>query len=196
MNLADEMRQSGVLSEAEFEAAKARVLTGAAVPPPVPPPAPPPVPVPAAVPQAAYSMPQAAYAPPQAAVSPPPVDQDAATRQWAMFLHLSQLAGYIIPLAGMVVPIILWQIKKKDLPGIDEHGCHAVNWIITELIAMIICVILIFVVIGIPMLIVVAILGVIFPIIAAVKAYNGEVWKYPMTFTFFRPSAPVDNKGW
>jgi uncharacterized Tic20 family protein len=34
--------------------------------------------------------------------------QDQQTRQWAMFLHLSQFAGYIIPLAGLVVPIIIW----------------------------------------------------------------------------------------
>jgi uncharacterized Tic20 family protein len=29
--------------------------------------------------------------------------------------------------------------------------------------------------------------GVVFPIIAGVKASNGEVWKYPLTIEFIKP---------
>src|SRR5947207_2717362 len=47
---------------------------------------------------------------------------DQQTRQWAMVLHLSQFAGYAVPLAGLIAPIVIWQVKKNELPGIDAHG--------------------------------------------------------------------------
>lgn len=190
MSLADEIQKlrdlhrSGALNEAEFETAKARLLGNGGPPsmPPAPEAAPPPVPSPA------WSTAQN-YAPPQATLATPGTGTDAATRQWAMLIHLSQLAGFIVPLAGMVVPIVLWQIKKRELPGIDAHGCHATNWIITELIFGIICIPLCFIIIGIPLLIALGLVGVIFPVIAGIKANNGELWRYPLSFTFFRPLA-------
>jgi uncharacterized Tic20 family protein len=105
---------------------------------------------------------------------------------WSMFIHLSQFCGYIIPLAGLIVPIILWQIKKTESEIIDKHGKIVVNWIISELIYAIICVILIFVIIGIPLLVVLGILGIVFPIIGGIKANNGEIWPYPLSIKFFR----------
>jgi uncharacterized Tic20 family protein len=55
-------------------------------------------------------------------------------RQWALVLHLSLLAGFIIPLAGMVAPIIIWQLKKEEMPGLDAHGKVVTNWIISSII--------------------------------------------------------------
>jgi uncharacterized Tic20 family protein len=34
----------------------------------------------------------------------------------------SLLAGFLIPLARLVVPILIWQLKKDDLPRLDAHG--------------------------------------------------------------------------
>lgn len=55
-------------------------------------------------------------------------------KQWAMFLHFSILAGFVIPIAGLIVPIIIWQIKKTELPEIDAHGKVVANWIISAII--------------------------------------------------------------
>jgi len=41
------------------------------------------------------------------------------------------------------------------------------------------------VLIGIPLLIALAILAIVFPIVAAIKANNGQVWKYPLSIPFF-----------
>ena len=112
--------------------------------------------------------------------------QEASTRMWAMLLHLSILAGYVAFVIGLVAPIIIWQMKKNDLPGIDQHGKNAANWILSELIYAVICVLLSLVLIGIPLLIGLAVVAVVFPIIAAVKANNGEVWRYPVSITFFK----------
>jgi uncharacterized protein len=105
--------------------------------------------------------------------------------QWGMFIHLSQFCGYLVPLAGLIVPIMLWQMKKKESEIIDQHGRIVLNWIITEFILAIVFVILCFVVIGIPLLIVLGVIGIIFPIVGAVKANNGEVWQYPCSIKFF-----------
>lgn len=107
-------------------------------------------------------------------------------RQWAMFLHLSQLTNILLPLAGVVAPIVIWQIKKAELPSIDEHGKNVTNWIISELIYLVVCFILTFVLIGALGFIVLAILSVLFPIIGGIKANNGEVWKYPLTIQFLK----------
>ncbi len=105
---------------------------------------------------------------------------------WSMFIHLSQFCGYIVPLAGMIVPVVLWQIKKSDSEMIDKHGRIVTNWIISELMYTIVFVLLCFIIIGIPLLVALAVVGVIFPIIGGIKANNGEVWPYPLSLKFFR----------
>jgi hypothetical protein len=115
-----------------------------------------------------------------------PVDMEQQTRQWAMFLHLSQLAGFLVPFAGLIAPIVIWQIKKTELPGLDVHGKIVVNWIISELLYGIVSFILVFAIVGIPLLIAVLALAIIFPILGGVKASNGEVWKYPLSIPFFK----------
>lgn len=122
--------------------------------------------------------------PSESAAAPAATDKD--TRQWAMFLHLSLLAGFVIPLAGLVAPIIIWQIKKEELPAIDAHGKVVMNWIISALIYGAVCFVLAFVIIGIPLLFVLSLLHVIFAIIGGIKANNGELWKYPLSISFLK----------
>ncbi len=107
-------------------------------------------------------------------------------RQWAMLLHFSLLAGFILPILGLVVPIIIWQIKKTDLPEIDAHGKIVVNWIISAIIYGVICFLLAFTFIGAPLLFVLGALCIIFPIIGGIKANNGELWKYPLSIQFLK----------
>jgi len=114
----------------------------------------------------------------------PPASKDEQTRQWALLLHLSLLAGFLIPLAGLVVPILIWQLKKDDLPGLDAHGKVVANWIISEIIYGVACGVLALLVIGIPLLMALFAIGIIFPIIGGIKANDGIVWKYPLSIAF------------
>ena len=111
-------------------------------------------------------------------------DKDA--RMWSMILHLSMLSNFVIPMAGIIAPIVIWQIKKDEFPIVDVHGKNAVNWIISAAIYSVISVILMFVFVGIFLLFVLGALAVVFPIIAGIKANNGEVWKYPLTIQFLK----------
>ena len=108
-------------------------------------------------------------------------------KQWAMFLHLSMLAGFIVPVIGTVVPpIILWQLKKDEMPWIDAHGKNAANWIISAFIYLVVCIMLSVIFIGILLAGVLFTLGMIFPIVAGIKANNGKVWKYPLAIQFLK----------
>ena len=102
-------------------------------------------------------------------------------KHWAMFLHFSVIAGFVIPFAGLMIPIIIWQIKKDDLPEIDIHGKIIVNWLISAFIYGMVCLLLTFLLIGIPLLFILAGLCIIFPITGGIKANNGETWNYPLT---------------
>ncbi|QJW93394.1 DUF4870 domain-containing protein [Frigoriglobus tundricola] len=104
--------------------------------------------------------------------------------EWAMLLHLSMFAGHVIPFGGIIAPIVLWQMKKDEWPEIDEHGKNAVNWIISFIIYLVISGILCLILVGFVLLLVLVVLGVVFPIIAAVKANDGKVWRYPLTIQF------------
>jgi len=174
MNVADELKklqelhQSGGLSDAEFARAKEAILRGAASVPPPPPP-PPAAPLP--------------YMP--APLSPEAREMQ--TRKWAMFIHLSVLAGHLVPVAGLVLPIVLWQIKKNELPGVDVHGRIVCNWVVSALLYAIVGVALIFACgLGLLILIPLSIVGIVFPIIGGIKANNGEVWPYPLSIKFLK----------
>ena len=111
----------------------------------------------------------------------PPAGTDRETNQWAMFIHFSMLAGWVVPLAGLIVPIILWQLKKDDLPGIVPHAHIVMNWIVTSLLYAVISFILIFVLIGFLGFIALALVTIVYAVIGGLKANEGEVWEYPGT---------------
>ncbi len=126
------------------------------------------------------------YTPPAGIAGPAYTGMDQQTRQWAMILHLSQFAGYVVPLAGLVAPIVIWQVKKNELPGIDAHGKVVSNWILSAIIYAIVSFVLMVILIGIPMLLALGLMAIVFPIIGGIKANNGELWKYPLSIPFFK----------
>jgi len=107
------------------------------------------------------------------------------TNNYATILHLAQFLGYVIPLLGLILPIVLWQSRKQD-PVIDKHGRMVTNWILSYLIYSVIGWALLFVFVGIFVLIALAICNVIFIILGAIKASSGEPWRYPGSISFFK----------
>ena len=108
---------------------------------------------------------------------------------YCMLLHLSQLLNLLsggMTCAGVIAPIVLWAIAKDRSVQVDEHGKIALNWQISYLIYMAVSVALCLAIIGVFILAVVWVLGIVFPIIGAVKANEGTVWKYPLSIPFFK----------
>lgn len=117
---------------------------------------------------------------------PPTGLQTQEQKQMGLFLHLSQLANVILFPIGIIVPIILWQTQKEKMPALDAHGKMVANWMISATIYAIISIVLMFVLVGFLTILAVGIMGIIFPIIGAVKANNGELWEYPLTIKFLK----------
>jgi len=113
--------------------------------------------------------------------SPPPSSSSNDVKMWAMFCHLSALAGYLIPFGNIVGPLVIWQIKKNEFPLVDDQGKEALNFQITVALAAIVCFLLMFVVVGIFLLMALGITNLIFIIIAGLRANQGESYRYPFS---------------
>lgn len=100
-------------------------------------------------------------------------------KQYAMFIHLSQLVSIIIPL-------VLWLIKKDSSKFIDENGKIVINWFLSALIYGIIGFLLTFILIGTIVLAALSICYLVFIIMGSIKANNGELWSYPLTIKFIK----------
>jgi uncharacterized Tic20 family protein len=105
-------------------------------------------------------------------------------RMWAMFCHLSGLAGFIFPFGNIIAPLVIWMVKKEEYELVNDQGKEALNFQISMTIYILASVVLIFLVIGIPLLIILGIFSLIVVIIAAIKANEGEKYRYPLTIRF------------
>ena len=110
-------------------------------------------------------------------------------RMWAMFCHLAGVGGLIpvVPVIGsIIVPLIIWQVKKDDFKFVDEQGKEAVNFQISILIYAFVAGLLCFACAGFALLPAVYIVDVVLLIIAALKANDGHHYKYPLTIRFIK----------
>lgn len=108
-------------------------------------------------------------------------------QNWAMICHLSALAGFLIPFGNIAGPLIVWLIKRAEMPLVDVHGKEALNFQITVSIAIAVCIPLVFVLIGIPLMVIVGLAALILTIMAAVKVSNGELeYRYPFALRLLK----------
>lgn len=99
---------------------------------------------------------------------------------YLLLMHLSQFVSTFI------IPLVMWLIGKDNSSRVDVHGKNIMNFIITYTIWIVVGIITIPFVVGIIILSVIGLVATIFIIVAAVKAYNGEDWSYPLTIRFLR----------
>lgn len=133
-------------------------------------------------------------------------------RSHAAIIHISALSSYIgVPFGSILGPLFTWMIWRIDSSFVDENGKEALNFNLSiflyEILGVIIgAAILIVPILGtistanpIPVLLsipgiwiwagILGLLGifrVIFVIIGAIKASNGEIYRYPLSFRFIK----------
>ena len=107
-------------------------------------------------------------------------------RMWAMLTHLSALPGSFVLIGAIVTPLVIWQIQKERSAFVDYHGKEAVNFQITMAIAAGISFVLFLLLIGLVLIWIVGAVWLIFTAIAAIKANNGEYYRYPLTIRFIK----------
>jgi len=116
---------------------------------------------------------------------PLPDRLQAESRTWAMLCHLSSLCAFIgVPFGHLVGPLIVWLVKKDQFPLVDDQGKESLNFQISMTIYGIVALFLCFVLIGIPLLVLLVFVDLVLPVIAAVEASNGQIYRYPFTIRF------------
>jgi len=125
--------------------------------------------------------------PPQPAATPEPTviepteEPSKDAKMWAMFCHLAALAILIgIPFAWVIGPLIIWLIKKDDFAFVEDQGKESLNFQISVSIYILCCLPLICLAgIGVFLIPVIAIADLVFIIIGAINASNGQAYRYP-----------------
>ena len=107
-------------------------------------------------------------------------------RTWAMLCHFSAFAGLIFPFGNFLAPLIIWLIKKEELPFVEDQGKEVLNFQLSMIIYLLISGILCIILIGIPIVIGLVIFCFIITIIAAISANDGKTYRYPMNLRLIK----------
>ncbi|MEY8868373.1 MULTISPECIES: DUF4870 domain-containing protein [Flavobacteriaceae] len=106
-------------------------------------------------------------------------------RQLIVITHLSQLLCFITGFGSLIVPLIIWITQKEKVFQMDAHGKNIVNFQISMILYALLCIPLILAFgLGILGFIILGIISLVFPIINAIKANNGETPTYPLSLSF------------
>jgi len=118
----------------------------------------------------------------------PPVEIDSGQQKlWNTLCHLTALSAFIgVPFGNILGPLVIWLLKRNDLPSVESHGKEALNFQISMTIYFLVASPLILIVIGIPIMIGLGIADLVLTIIASVKANNDEPYSYPITIRFIK----------
>ena len=95
---------------------------------------------------------------------------------WSMLSHLSALLG-----VGFLLPFVVYLAMRKESEYVATNAREALNFHITVLIYGLCCIPLVFILIGIPLLIILGLGSFVLAIIATIKASDGQCYRYPLT---------------
>src|SRR5437762_10943306 len=109
-------------------------------------------------------------------VSVPDASPGGNDKIWSILCHLSTFIG-----VGFILPLVVYLAMKGESEYVRANAREALNFHLSLLIYCICCIPLVFVLIGIPLLLLIALASFILAIVAAVKASDGGIYRYPLT---------------
>jgi len=102
------------------------------------------------------------------------------SRFWLALLHFTNF----IPVA--IIPLLIILFKKDDVPELDTHGKDVLNFQISMMIYLFASSMLIFVLIGLPILILLGWYTAFITIFNTVRVALDYSYKYPLTIQFLK----------
>lgn len=119
---------------------------------------------------------------------------DEKARTWAIISHLSALIVLLgIPFGNILGPFIVWLFTKDKYPRVDDQGKEAMNFQISmsiyAVLALIIAIGFTPVLIGFlfyPVAALIVVADLVLTIIAAVRASNNELYRYPLAIRMIK----------
>lgn len=130
--------------------------------------------------------------PPSTTPAPPLSPSD--ERLWATLTHVSALIGIVVGAGflGWLGPLIIFLVLKDRSAFVADHAKTTLNFQITMAIVIVaswaIAIVTLFLLFFVPLIVgfVVGVLVIVLSIIAAVAAYRGERYQYPLTIRFIK----------
>ncbi|WP_236687117.1 DUF4870 domain-containing protein [Ornithinibacillus californiensis] len=107
----------------------------------------------------------------------------ATTNDDRLFAMLLYVLSFPFPVLG---PLLIWLFKRDTSDFVDFHGKEYFNFIVSFTIYGIISSILAIILIGFVLLFVLWVLVIIFTIMAAVNAYQGQAYRIPLVIPFIK----------
>ena len=111
----------------------------------------------------------------------PPLPPGENDKLWIVLSHLSPLVGL-----GIVLPLIIFLVKKDESATVGYHCKEALNFHISVYIYALGCLLLTFFCIGIPLLFALGIAVLILSIVGAVQGIEGRAYRYPLTIRLIK----------
>ena len=119
---------------------------------------------------------------PKPGASTPGISPTQDERSWAMIAHLSAFAVFVFPVGGNIIaPLIIWLTRRDTSAFVDAEAKEALNFNITVSLGWVVCGLLTFVLIGLPLGLVLFLGWLVMTIVAAVKATEGIGYRYPLS---------------
>lgn len=100
-----------------------------------------------------------------------------------LWAALVQLGGIFF---GFIPALVGFLLLRQRGPFLREHTIAALNWQITLLLAYFVGVVTSVLLVGFLILVAAAILQIVFGIIATLRAYNGQLYTYPVAIRFIQ----------
>lgn len=119
--------------------------------------------------------------PPPGPGTPPPGFASNEEKTWALIAHFGGAVGmfFLFGVGGWIAPLVAMVAKGDQSPTIRQHAVKALNFQLTWSIVGVIGYVTICIIIGFIIFPVAALMGIIFGIVAGVKANDGQLYEYP-----------------
>ncbi|HLU33469.1 MAG TPA: DUF4870 domain-containing protein [Natronosporangium sp.] len=119
--------------------------------------------------------------PPGGAATPPPGYANNEEKTWALVAHFGGAVGIFLlsGVGGWIGPLVALLAKGNESPTVRAHAVEALNFQLTWSIVGVIGWATMCIVIGFLILPVAVLMGIIFGIIAGVRANEGALYRYP-----------------
>ncbi len=126
----------------------------------------------------------------------PPYDPSEVTleqRHWGMLAHYLSLAGYFSILVGyfsvlglILGPLVVWMLKRREHPFLEDQGKESLNFQITIFMVYVLGMLLHATPVGDIVILLALIYHLCFTLVAGLKAYRGITYRYPVVLRLLR----------
>ena len=112
---------------------------------------------------------------------PPPAAIRGTDKIWAILCHLSWFVG--VP---FLLPLVVYLAMRGESEYVAGNAREALTFHLSLIIYGLCCLPLVFILVGIPLLVLLGLASLVLAIVAAIKASEGGCYHYPLTIRLVR----------